>query len=365
MNSPDTSPSRTGGHVVSDVVPDTALLPTGDPRPTYAAWWQRVLAALLDDAVLAGVTWLALGTGVAQPTLTPYLGPDGDGWPSSPLVLVPVGAVALLLVLQGTTGWTPGKLVVGIRVVDERLAGPAGVWTTLARWALHLLDALLLIGYLRPLWHRKRQTFADAIVGTVVVPALPDLPHRPRVLVHAAALVVVVLGLGYGCVPLSSASVSTVVEPAACDADGAGPALTTGEIRLGGSVAVDQERRLWTVREHRTALPGAMLTWVSAPSARDVRYRVELDARPASGDGPRVSRSWNLGTGERADLSESGQITHSRRLAPDGDLHEAQVEVAEAAGLPGPRSTELWIRVRLLADGAVVADCERPVGYAH
>src|SRR5690606_6421958 len=41
--------------------------------PTYATWGARVVAAVLDNAILAGVTWAAVGTGIAQPTLMPGL----------------------------------------------------------------------------------------------------------------------------------------------------------------------------------------------------------------------------------------------------------------------------------------------------
>ncbi|MBE1877942.1 RDD family protein [Myceligenerans pegani] len=163
---------------MSGPYPDGDLARSDVAGSGYAVWPQRVIAAVLDDAILAGATWLALGTGFVQPTLTPSFMPDGDGWPGSPLVLVPIGVLVLLLVMQGATGWTPGKLVVGIRLVSERSSRPAGVWTVFARCALHLLDAVLLIGYLRPVWHPMRQTFADSIVRTVVVPAIPDLPRR-------------------------------------------------------------------------------------------------------------------------------------------------------------------------------------------
>jgi Mce-associated membrane protein len=362
MTSSDAPPTGAGTSSPDAASGRAAALSDG-VVPDYATWLQRVVAAVLDDAILAGATWLALGAGFTQPTLTPAFLTDGDAWPLDPLILVPVGALVLLLVLQGVTGWTPGKLVVGIRVVDERSAGPAGVWKTLARWVLHLLDALLFIGYLRPLWHRKRQTFADGIVGTVVVPALPDLPRRPRTIVHAAALVAVVLGLGYGCVPLSSSMGSTMAGPVVCEVAGAGPALTSGEIRLGGSVVVNQERRLWTVRESRTAQPGATLTWASDPSARDVGYRVELDARPVSGEGGPVSHSWDLGTGGSGGQSGPGQLSHTRRDSPDGDVHDAQVELAESDGALVGLGTDLTVRVRLLADGEVVADCAGTVAY--
>lgn len=360
-------PARAGGESMSGI----AVAPVGDAQladvvvPAYATWGQRVVAAILDNAILAGVTWLALGAGFTQPTLTPGYGASGDaGWPDDPLILVPIGAVAILLVLQALTGWTPGKLVVGIRVVREQSSAPAGLWTTLVRWVLHLLDAILLIGYLRPLWHQKRQTFADGIVRTVVVQAVPDLPRKQGIAVYAAALVVVVLGLGY-CLPINGGRSSASERVTACELDGPGPFLTTGEILSGGSVWEERERRMWTVKVTRTAHPGATITWASDPLVRDAGYRVEIDARPSSANGePVVSRSWDIGTGGvDDDPSPDGSYLHTRNVAPDGDVHVADVELQESDGDLGDLGTQVWIEVRLIADGETVAACESTVDH--
>jgi Mce-associated membrane protein len=340
------------------LVPDAAGPLVGAVVPGYATWLQRVVAAILDNAILAGVTWLALGAGFTQPTLTPGYGPVGDAaWPRDPLILVPIGAVVILLLLQALTGWTPGKLVVGIRVVRERSSGPAGWWTTLARWVLHLLDAILLIGYLRPLWHAKRQTFADTIAHTVVLQDLPDLSRRPRIAVYSAALVVVVLGFAYGCVPIAGSRSETMTGVGECSVDRAGPALTVGDISLGGSVSVEQDRRMWTVRETRTVRPAATLSWASESSARDAAYRIELAARSLSDDGARpVSRAWELETGDEESWSTDGSVTHTRTVSPDGDVHVADVEMADQEAMAA-LGTDVLITARLTADGRVVAEC--------
>ncbi|MEV0950311.1 RDD family protein [Promicromonospora sp. NPDC050249] len=347
------------------LVPDAEPVIDAAVAPAYATWGQRVVAALLDDAMLAGVTWLAFGSGYFLPTLTPVLWADADeGWPSDPRILIPLGAVAVLLVLQALTGWTPGKLVVGIRVVREESSAPAGLWTTVARWVLHLLDAVLLIGYLRPLWHRKRQTFADGIVRTVVVQQLPDLPRKQGLAVYSAALVAVVLGLGY-CFPIHGGASSAPESVVVCELDGRAPYLTTGEIALDGSVWEDWERRMWTVKATRTAHPGATVTWASDPSVRDVHYRVEIDARPSSEDGePMISRSWDVGTGGvDDDPSSDGSYTHTRNISPDGDVHVADVELQESDGDLGALGTQVWTDVRLIADGEVLAACGSGMGY--
>jgi Mce-associated membrane protein len=340
--------------------------------PVYATWGERVIASVLDNAILAGVTWLALGTGIAQPTITPGLWLDAQGEQGSLTdwkILAPIGALVILLVLQGTTGWTPGKLVVGIRVVRDDpagRAGPAGLWTTSARWVLHALDAVLLIGYLRPLWHQKRQTFADGIAHTVVVRALPELSRRPRIAAYSAALVVCVLGIGYGCVPISSAGSAPVDDVISCEQEPHGPLLTTGDVVLGGSTVFERDRRLWTVRETRTALPGATISWTSEPSVRDVDYRVELDvwSRSAS-DGPVVSRSWDLGTGGVADPMSGDDVTHTRSISPDGDAHAAEVEMADSDDVADRLGTDLILDVRLIADGDIVAACGGTMSYGN
>ncbi len=347
--------------------PDVPAQLTAAVGPEYATWGRRVVAALLDNAILAGVTWLALGVGFYSPSLTPGWGAAGTdgaaGQAGDPLVLVPTATLVILLVLQAVTGWTPGKLVVGIRVVREETRRPAGLWTTLARWVLHLFDAILLIGYLRPIWHAKRQTFADGIAHTVVVSELPDLPRQPRIAVYSAAVVTCVLGLGYGCVPITSGSAEGLVGEPLCELESPGPALTSGEIKPVASVSIDRDRRMWTVRETRTVRPGATITWTSDPSVRDTDYRVELAVRPGDGEEPVASRSWDIGTGGVDSWTDNAGFTHDRTIAADEDTHEVEVNVTGPNDALDALGTDIWLDVRLVADGEIVASCAGPAAY--
>lgn len=349
--------ARSSVAVVPDGAPDAVPAgPAAVDGPAYAPWGQRVVAAILDDAILAGVTWLTLGTGFSPVTLTPGFAAAGtENWSGGPLVLVPVAVLVVLLVLQALTGWTPGKLVTGIRVVREDEHRPAGLWRTAARWVLHVLDAILLIGYLRPLWHAKRQTFADSIVRTVVVRGVLDLPRRPRVAVYVAAAVTCVLGVGY-CVPIGSASSESLVGEPLCEVENAGPALTSGEITPAASVSVNRDRRMWTVRETRTASPGVTIAWTSDPSARDTGYRVELDVRPGPGEEPLVSRSWDIGTGSADSRERDAGFTHTRIVSADEDRHDAEVNLAEP-GSDLDVDAGTWFDVRVLAGGEELVTC--------
>ena len=71
----------------------------------------------------------------------------------------------------GRTGQSLGKRTLHMRLLSERTGEPIGGGMAFARDICHILDSLACyIGWLFPLWDAKRQTFADKIVSTVVVP---------------------------------------------------------------------------------------------------------------------------------------------------------------------------------------------------
>ena len=73
------------------------------------------------------------------------------------------------LVKQGRTGQTIGKRAMGIYLLREQDGQVVGAGLSIARYFVHLLDSYSLVGYLWPLWDKKRQTFADKLLHTVVV----------------------------------------------------------------------------------------------------------------------------------------------------------------------------------------------------
>jgi uncharacterized RDD family membrane protein YckC len=91
------------------------------------------------------------------------------------LVLEAVIYLIGLLVLgwmNGASGRTPGKRVVGIRVVRDADGRVLGGGLGVVRAVCHFLDTVAcLIGWLWPLWDTKNQTFADKILATVVLKA--------------------------------------------------------------------------------------------------------------------------------------------------------------------------------------------------
>jgi uncharacterized RDD family membrane protein YckC len=138
-------PSAPGGNTMTSASP-------------YASWIQRVGAYLIDVApiivvdlilgrisiVLSFLIWLA---GLAW---TAY-----NRWYQA-----------------GTTGQSLGKKVLKLRLVSEETGQPIGTLMAFVRDICHIIDSVIcFIGYLFPLWDSKRQTIADKIVKTVVIPA--------------------------------------------------------------------------------------------------------------------------------------------------------------------------------------------------
>jgi uncharacterized RDD family membrane protein YckC len=71
----------------------------------------------------------------------------------------------------GQTGQSLGKKTLHLRLISEKTGEPIGAGMAFARDVCHILDSLACyIGWLFPLWDAKRQTFADKIISTVVVP---------------------------------------------------------------------------------------------------------------------------------------------------------------------------------------------------
>jgi uncharacterized RDD family membrane protein YckC len=129
-------------------------------------WSQRVMATLIDLGLVVAAFVVIFIVAVILGAIADALGA---------LVML-LGYLALAAVsyfyfpyLTGQTGQSPGKRLIGIKVVAEATGQPIGGGMGIARQFAHLLDGFCMIGYLFPLWDPKKQTFADKIVSTVVI----------------------------------------------------------------------------------------------------------------------------------------------------------------------------------------------------
>ena len=193
------------------------LGPTGDPTAVFG---RRVVASLVDGVIVMGPA-VAMATAEFEYLPVDSLGMDpqvfcdrfieeqdgfcantadiddrvyfSDGsFVSSGLVFWGLGLL-LLVILQGVTGWTVGKLVTGIRTVKED-GSPPGLVKSFVRWLLWVVDGqpcgLPLVGLLTGLTttgHRRvgdmaAKTFvvrSSAAGAPIVVPGLTSPPTAP------------------------------------------------------------------------------------------------------------------------------------------------------------------------------------------
>ncbi len=152
--------------------------PGPDPnRPGYyegyplASWGRRVAATLVDALVIA-LLYLP-GTVVFQLAANSGAGPNVAVFVVLG-ILLQLLAVGLTLWNQlgalGRTGQTWGKQAMGIRLLRKADGRPLGTGMVILRSIVHLLDSLPChLGYLWPLWDARRQTFADKLVGSLVL----------------------------------------------------------------------------------------------------------------------------------------------------------------------------------------------------
>lgn len=80
--------------------------------------------------------------------------------------------VVFTWIIQGLQGWSPGKLITGIRVVNAQGTGP-GLGRTFGRELLMIVDNLCsgLVGLITMLTTKNHQRVGDLVCGTYVVGA--------------------------------------------------------------------------------------------------------------------------------------------------------------------------------------------------
>jgi uncharacterized RDD family membrane protein YckC len=148
--------------------------PPGGERD-YASWGRRVGAYLLDTLIIVCVVLvIALVVGI-------IVGASSDG--ETGVISAAVVGYLLTLVLPffyfpffhgDPRGQTPGKRVVGIRVVREETGASIGYGRAFGRYAITVLFAWLLflpllLDYLWPLWDGRNQALHDKVVSSIVV----------------------------------------------------------------------------------------------------------------------------------------------------------------------------------------------------
>jgi uncharacterized RDD family membrane protein YckC len=132
--------------------------------PDYAGFWQRAAAFLIDwlIVIVILVPLLVVVFGMREISLDPA----EHSWD----LLVPLVIGAAVVGFWRYCGATPGKVALGLRIVDANTLLPASTARLVLRFVGYLVSALPL--YLGFLWigvDRRKQGWHDKIARTIVI----------------------------------------------------------------------------------------------------------------------------------------------------------------------------------------------------
>jgi len=130
----------------------------GNQASYYANWLQRAGAYLIDLVPV----WLLIVIGKAT----------GSAAILDLFVLIALGVTAYnRWYMAGKTGQSWGKRALHLTLIGEATGQPIGGGMAFLRDLCHFIDSIICyVGWLFPLWDAKRQTLADKIMRTVVIP---------------------------------------------------------------------------------------------------------------------------------------------------------------------------------------------------
>ena len=132
--------------------------------PDYAGFWQRAAACVIDGliALVIIVPVMVLVLGVREVSLDPA----EHSWNLLAFLAI-AGAV---IGFWRYCGATPGKIALGVKIVDARTGGTPGILQLIVRLLAYLLSALpLYLGFFWVALDRRKQGWHDKIARTIVI----------------------------------------------------------------------------------------------------------------------------------------------------------------------------------------------------
>lgn len=134
---------------------ESAAVGSSDPPEAYATFGSRAGAWLIDAVPHAVVP--AVVADLADSTV-------------AGLAAFVVTGILWSILPEARAGWTPGKRIVGIRLVDMRGRGRIGWLRAAVRWLVKYgVGGVLPVSYLWYFRGRSRRTWHDYAAGTIVV----------------------------------------------------------------------------------------------------------------------------------------------------------------------------------------------------
>lgn len=147
--------------------PETELYDdSNQPDPQFGGFWIRLGASIIDSIWLMLLTfslgWLVYGMAYFS----------SDKFIQGPADILISYVLPFILTMLFWSYWaaTPGKRLLGLRIVDAKTGGKVSRGRLVGRYFAYLISLIpLCIGYLWIGWDKKKQGWHDKIAGTLVV----------------------------------------------------------------------------------------------------------------------------------------------------------------------------------------------------
>lgn len=139
---------------------------SGEGDVIYSGFWIRVLAALLDSIWLILLTftlgWMVYGAIYFEST------EFSQGY--ADIIISYVLPFLLTILFWHFKSATPGKMILGIKIVDAKTLGKASTGKLLLRYLGYYVSMIpLLLGIFWVGWDKRKQGWHDKIAGTLVI----------------------------------------------------------------------------------------------------------------------------------------------------------------------------------------------------
>ena len=132
--------------------------------PDYAGFWQRAAACLIDwlIVIVIVVPIMVLGFGMHEISLDPA----EHSWDLLAFVVI----AATVIGFWRYCGATPGKIALGVKIVDAATGEPPNLGRLVVRFLAYFVSALpLYLGFLWVAVDRRKQGWHDKIARTIVI----------------------------------------------------------------------------------------------------------------------------------------------------------------------------------------------------
>jgi len=133
---------------------------------SYAGFWVRVVASVIDTVLILAISWPLLGAIYGPQSWQTMAASQGMAYTLISYVL-PALAVIVFWVYKSAT---PGKMAMGLVIVDAKTGEKPSIGQLIGRYFAYYVSIIpLFMGIFWVAFDKRKQGFHDKLAGTVVI----------------------------------------------------------------------------------------------------------------------------------------------------------------------------------------------------